>query len=126
MNPSRLKIFILASVLLAALFVSSRADAGFTNTASMNTARVQHTATLLGDGRVLVTGGAPFLTNTEVYDPATAKWTLTAPMHFGRDNHTATLLNNGKVLVAGVPATAELYDPAKGIWTTTGDLFVTS
>jgi hypothetical protein len=45
----------------------------------MNVARVQHTATLLQNGEVLVAGGgtsAANLASTELYNPATGKWTL--------------------------------------------------
>lgn len=78
---------------------------------SLNVARHRHTATLLGDGRVLVTGGASCgaeeyetcpLDSAELYNPATGAWTSVAgAMSFRRRNHTATLLPNGLVLVAG-------------------------
>src|SRR5207248_11693722 len=58
-------------------------------------------ATLLADGRVLVTGGgaadAPF---SETYDPATEQWTIGENLIVGRRGHTATLLADGRVLVA--------------------------
>src|SRR5207253_8413025 len=47
------------------------------------------TATLLADGRVLVTGGgslaAPF---SETYDPATEQWTIGENLLVGRRGHT--------------------------------------
>ncbi len=111
----------------------------WTTTASLNTTRVYHTATLLPNGKVLVTGGvsgvylSPGLTSAELYDPVNGSWTFTGSLNIGRFDHTATLLPNGKVLVAGgysqtiVPsilASAELYDPVSGIWTVTGSLNV--
>src|SRR5207244_13573037 len=46
--------------------------------ASMAAARVAHTATLLGNGKVLVTGGqwypASYLSSAELYDPTTNTW----------------------------------------------------
>ena len=106
----------------------------FTGTGPLTTARDYHTATLLSDGRVLVSGGyngtAP-LNSAELYDPATGAWTPTGPLVTQREYHTATLLPNGRVLVsggyggtsAGILASAELYDPATGTWTaTTGSL----
>jgi len=105
----------------------------WTATGSMATARAYHTATLLGNGKVLVAGGtnyvvAPnttYFASAELYDPATGSWTTTGVLTDSRYLHTATLLNNGKVLVAGGfngidLASAELYDPATGSWTATG------
>ena len=90
-------------------------------------------ATLLADGRVLVTGGSDYYfwgggpDTAELYDPVTDTWSLAGTMHSPRDLHTSTLLPDGRVLVAGgineVPLrSAELYDPATGSWTSTGDL----
>src|SRR6266480_1328914 len=77
----------------------------FNNTGSMNVARVNHTATLLPNGEVLVSGGfnatSGYLASAELYNPSTGKWTLTGSMNVPRDNHHAVLLQNGQVLVAG-------------------------
>ncbi|MDX6323753.1 MAG: hypothetical protein QOK15_107, partial [Nocardioidaceae bacterium] len=75
-------------------------------TGSMGTAREMHTATLLGNGKVLVAGGnvgsASDPASSELYDPATGTWSRTAPMTTPtRVGPRATLLANGKVLVAG-------------------------
>ena len=101
-------------------------------------ARYGHTATLLRDGTVLVTGGfspkggvTPTAT-AEVYDPSRGSWTATGRMGSGRAGHTATLLRDGTVLVAGgashnggngspLPA-AEVYDPRRGTWRAVGDM----
>jgi hypothetical protein len=100
----------------------------------MNTARYQHTATLLPSGKVLVAGGANDssggITSAEVYDPANESWTATTGnMNTARYYHTATLLPGGKVLVAGgfndsdgYLSSAEVYDPATGSWSATGNL----
>ena len=55
-------------------------------TGSMATAREFHTATLLPNGQVLVSGGFGSLGNlasAELYDPATGIWTVTGawPLH---------------------------------------------
>ena len=82
-------------------------DSGvFTNTGSLATARANHTATLLPNGKVLVAGGLIYnssssLASTELYDPASGTWTATGSLATARYVHTATLLPNGKVLVAG-------------------------
>jgi hypothetical protein len=93
----------------------------WTPTGSMTTARSFHTATLLPNGQVLVTG---YSNTAELYDPATGVWTPTGSMATARSFYTATLLPNGQVLVAGGTwlASAELYDPATGVWTATGSM----
>jgi len=121
----------LLGALLQAVTVAAHA-AGFTTTSSLATAREVHTATLLPNGKVLVTGGynsgSGALAGAEVYDPATGTWTATGSLATARELHTATLLPNGKVLVtggygsSGYLASAELYDPATGTWTATGSL----
>jgi N-acetylneuraminic acid mutarotase len=74
----------------------------------MNYARAGHTATLLSNGKVLVTGGLYFdgsndiyLRSCELYDPVADQWVLTDSMSVRRKDHTATLLPNGNVLVVG-------------------------
>jgi hypothetical protein len=68
------------------------------------TARSRHSATLLGDGRVLVTGGTDVndsLQSAEVLLPGAAAWTLAGGMVQGHRDHTAVLLGTDEVLVAG-------------------------
>jgi N-acetylneuraminic acid mutarotase len=81
------------------------ARGAWTPTGSLNTERVQHTATLLQNGRVLVAGGIDgsfnWLASAELYDLATGTWGLTGSLNTARISHTATLLQNGTVLVAG-------------------------
>ena len=82
---------------------------------------------MLPNGQVLVAGGygdSGYLTNAEVYNPASGTWMVTGSLNTARSRHTATLLPNGKVLVAGglgysdyltiYLTSAELYDPATG------------
>src|SRR5207247_1734174 len=93
----------------------------WTATGSLGTARFDHTATLLPNGKVLVAGGyngSP-LASAELYDPASGTWTATGSLGAARVEHTATLLPNGKVLVAAgfngsYLASAELYDIGLG------------
>jgi hypothetical protein len=107
----------------------------FAVTGSLNTARYDHTATLLPSGQVLATGGLGVngvytsLASAERYDTKKGRWTVTGSMSVGRTGFTATLLANGQVLVAGGSdykiscyATAELYNPATGQWTLTGSM----
>ena len=79
--------------------------------ASMAFARRQHNATLLPDGKVLVTGGTsgPGFNNpdspvhaAEMWDPATENWATMASQQFPRIYHSsAVLLPDGRVLTVG-------------------------
>jgi hypothetical protein len=106
---------------------------GFKATADMTAARASHTATLLNDGRVLVTGGVDAngvaLATAELYDPPSGTFTSTGSMSTSRSSHTATLLNNGKVLLTGGMdangsglQSSELFDPASGTFAPTGSM----
>jgi len=134
-NPTRRMPFplVFLGAWLILLQPCAGAPFGFEQTGSLITARSQHTATLLPNGKVLVAGGLDSSSNSlasaELYDPASGTWMETGNLAFARSQHTATLLPNGKVLVAGgldsssnSLASAELYDPASGIWTSTGSL----
>jgi hypothetical protein len=104
----------------------------FTATGSMTTARFFHTATLLNNGKVLITGGDglnasgnPALASAEIYDPQTGTFSAAGYMTAARDEHFAVLLPNGKVLIegggdCGALPPPELYDPATGTFALTG------
>jgi len=105
-------------------------------TSPLPTPLYTHAATLLSDGRVLVTGGfsgsadnSPGLDTTFTYDPATAQWSTAAAMSDARAEHTMLRLPDGRVLALGgldqnndVLRTVEIYDPAVNAWTLTGSL----
>jgi N-acetylneuraminic acid mutarotase len=101
----------------------------WTTVGSLNTARGNHTATLLLNGKVLVAGGingVTVLASAELYDPNTGNWSPTGGFSPGRTNHTATLLQNGKVIAAfGLGGLGEVqsYNPATGIWNLAGATF---
>lgn len=79
--------------------------------ANLNVPRAGSVATLLSDGRVLVTGGfnaSGDVAAAEIFDPATARFVRIADMNAPHSHHTATALPNGDVLIAG--DTAELFD----------------
>jgi hypothetical protein len=87
---------------------------------AMTTQRSVHTATILNDGNVLITGGYAGRDNNiasaELYETAANRFTLIGNMSTARSSHTATPLPNGKILIAGgyngeYLDTTEIYDP---------------
>jgi hypothetical protein len=107
--------------------LSGSAEGQWSATGSMATARLLHTATVLADGRVLVTGG--YNRSTELYDPASGTWSRTADALNTHRAATATLLANGRVLVSGLGGeewnsgiSAEVYEPASGNWAAVGNM----
>jgi hypothetical protein len=135
--------FVLALLLPGAAMAQSPGT--FTATGNMTAERIEHTATLLTNGRVLIAGGWAIVTSAstwasaELYDPSTGAFTATGSMTKPRTGHTATLLPDGRVLVAGgesdvasnprvysalssALASSELYDPSTGEFTPTGNM----
>jgi WD40 repeat protein len=119
----------------------------------MGNARMDATATLLPNGKVLIAGGSPgagglagpsVVASAELYDPATRTFTATGSLKTARTDASAALLADGRVLIVGgygcrnvktcTPdyttnggdslTSAELYDPATGEFTTTGSMSV--
>jgi len=94
--------------------------------------RVLHTATLLDDSSVLITGGSVSGGNgstarVERYFPTADDWVIATEMSLARQAHSATLIPNGKIFVVGgrrdksrgqasLGSTA-FYDPVSDIWT---------
>lgn len=108
-------------------------------TGSMGTPRFEAVATLLGDGRVLISGGLGgpgqsggsggvdfgSLRSAEIYDPAVGAFTGAGQMVSARADHVGARLPDGSVLVAGglggangsvSLASAERFDPTSGQW----------
>jgi N-acetylneuraminic acid mutarotase len=115
-----------SELLASADVYDPRADA-WSSTGPLWNARARHTATLLRDGTVLVTGGLEILgssaTNAETW--AAGSWTsLRNQMNTPRQWHTATLLDDGTVVLAGgaTDATTELYDPIERTFTLVGSM----
>jgi hypothetical protein len=116
----------------------------------MNVPRMDATATLLANGKILIAGGSTFASSytrdafasAELYDPTSSKFTPTGAMTTARAGATATLLHDGRVLIAGglgcrtrpcspenvygagggELASAELYDPRTGTFSRTGSM----
>jgi N-acetylneuraminic acid mutarotase len=99
------------------------------------TARADHAATILPDGKVLITGGrggpgvaGAALNSTEIYDPNARTWSAGIAMRTARAGHTATTLSSGAVLVVGGRSgapnsqslnSAELLTPGAQAWQAT-------
>jgi len=108
------------------------ASGAFTATGSLTTARMQHTATFLNSGKVLVCGGVDSsgnaLSSCERFDPITGLFSQVASMSGQRLNHTATLLSDGTVFIAGGDrlhqgrGTCEIYDPVANTFKAAADL----
>jgi hypothetical protein len=98
--------------------VTDLATACTCTTHNLATARMNHTATLLANGTVLIAGGTDsagtVLTSTEVYDPLAQTFSAGTALAVPRAGHTATLLTGGNILMAGGDGTgtAELYASA--------------
>ena len=95
----------------------------WTATGALNDGRSYHTATLLPDGKVLVTGGwnaghTALLSSAELYDPVAGTWVTTGATSSAHIYHTATLLADGNVFVAG--GSSELYHSSSGTWSVVG------
>jgi Peptidase_C39 like family/Kelch motif len=114
-------------------------------TGSMTAGHASGVATLLPDGRVLITGGfqevpssacscfvGDSLSSAEIYDPRTGAFTPTGSMLEPRDHGAGIILPGGQVLILGgerwIPqgsidlVTAEIFDPATGRFSATGSM----
>jgi hypothetical protein len=102
---------------------------------NLGTARIP-VATVLKDGRVLVSGGIDWNIDggkayslAELFDPHTGKWAFTGSLGTGRYAHQVVLLDDGRVLAVGgyqsgdvLLAGTEIYSPELGRWEGTQDL----
>jgi N-acetylneuraminic acid mutarotase len=112
-------ILVLNFFVLGCLFEIAYA-AFWTSAGQMNSDRVEHTATLMAGGHVLMAGGSASA-DAQLVDPISGGGPGSA-MILARQGHTATLLPNGKVLVTGGGLstggsdTTEIYDPSTNSW----------
>jgi hypothetical protein len=100
--------------------------------------RSTHTATLLGNGNVLLAGGTsipyvayaqPAQASADIFYAATGLVSATGSMQTPRALHTATALTDGRVLITGGEqtgfdslASAETYNAGTGLFTSTGSM----
>ena len=98
---------------------------------SMPSKRYMASCAVLGDGRLLISGGYSQkwnkgkpprpLNSVWLYTPATGEWLDVAPMHHARARHASVQLNDGRVAVIGgfnhgPTASIEVYDPNTDMW----------
>jgi galactose oxidase-like protein len=119
-----MKIGVLILLFLTA--AAGQSPGTFTATGNLTTNRLFPRATLLPNGKVLITGSGSQVSGAELYDPFTGKFTATGNTRSWA-SHSSTLLADGSVLLAGgygsngAPS-AELYNPATGTFTPTGEM----
>ncbi|WP_434384274.1 Kelch repeat-containing protein [Melittangium boletus] len=110
------------------LMLDQPSSPGWRQTASLDAYRVDHTATLLEEGIVLVVGG--YSPATTLYNDDTGQWKQAPPSRFTHRGHSATRLKDGRVLIAGggedeTGINTELYDPEQNAWVKAGALQTT-
>lgn len=105
----------------------------WTNTGNeMDAPRYNHTATMLPNGKVLITGGqidvaGNVTADCDLFNPVSGNFEACGSgvaMQMARAGHTATLLHNGRVFVAGgyrgpgagFSPTTEIYDSVTDSW----------
>lgn len=103
---------------------------------NMSERRAGHTASLMKDGRILITGGrevtdtdsgkkiARYHSSAEIYNPDTNSWSSIDSMSEERWGHDSKVLPDWKVLITGgqnqkgLISSSEIFDPISGEWTT--------
>jgi hypothetical protein len=105
----------------------------------LDKARKAHAASVLKDGRVLITGGSTLaqddstvvLNTTEIYDSASGSLSAGPALNLARYAHSSTTLIDGTVLLAGGNngsvdlASLEIFDPVANSMTTSSATFST-
>lgn len=97
---------------------------------ALQSGRIFHSASIIGSGKVLVTGGTPGLvaaevTTSEVFDPSAGTWETVSALPGARFEHLSVPLPDGSALVFGGvrnPAAPALqgqrFDPVEKSWHT--------
>ena len=123
---------------IASVFLFDPTQSTFSTLSALSNPREGHSATVLANGNILITGGknsSGSLATTQVFNPSTGmgSWSSAGNMTAARQSHSATLLtaglvSNGQVLVAGgttngstALGTVELWNGTT-TWTTTSAL----
>ena len=111
----------------------------FSYTGTLTTARAEHTATLLPDGKVLIVGGIDAngsLASAELYDPSTGKFSSAGSLQTPRFDHYASLISSPDkpaqvVVYGGFNNTApvlewELWDEAQNRFIGNGTMLLSA
>jgi N-acetylneuraminic acid mutarotase len=115
------------------VFVYDPADGMWHTAAGTDELRIENTATLLDNGRVLIVGGYDQfqIPGAKLFDPSTGARTNAGTMVAKRFDHVAVKLADGRVLVAGgststgastASASSEIYDPVLNTWSAASNL----
>src|ERR1700746_450364 len=134
MKPSPRRALLVAGVILCAVLVLKGSSllvpsGNWAPEGTMANARLGASAALLGDGRILITGGDAGTGAVTTADFFNADGTISAApaMSNARSGHISVTLKDGRVLVAGgitaggsTTSTAEIFDPTTNSWTSTG------
>src|SRR6266513_4844378 len=121
-NKPFVTLLVASATLAMATLVGASSSTQVEQLGPLAVPRTGHAATVLADGRVLITGGrdgaGTIVATAEIFDPATETSTAVGALVTARVSHTATLLPNGRVLIAGGTSatgslsSAEIFDPA--------------
>lgn len=86
---------------------------------AMTSARREHTASILSDGRIFIAGGrslsTTYLSSTELYNPITQAFSAGPSLTVARSQHVAVTLRNGTVLLTGGISAAGTYESSAEI-----------
>src|SRR5438477_465365 len=121
-NKAFVALLAAGATLAMATLIDASSSSQVEQLAPLAVPRTGHAATVLADGRVLITGGRDsagiIVATAEVFDPANQTSIAIGMLNTARIDHTATRLADGRVLIAGGTSasgaltSAEIFDPA--------------
>ena len=128
---------VLRSILLGLFSTLTLVSCGDAGVGKMTTARGDHAASILSNGKILVSGGigdwgagqrSPAIGSSEILDLTTNSWTSASPLNHPRYGHTQTVLNDGTLLAVGGSPNGvkdlppEIYNASNDNWTETSKM----